>query len=635
MNTIFLKQLTLKNFKGIKNLTIDFSNLTNIYGENGTGKTTIQDAFLWLLFDKDSTNRKDFEIKTLDHNNNVMHNLEHSVTANLQVDDKTKVFSKTYKEVWTKKRNEAEKLLTTHETIYLIDDVPFKKSEYQDFVNSLIDENIFKIITNPFYFSNVLKWEERRNILIDFADDIDVPISDYLQQLLTDKTEKQLKDSLNFKKKKFNEELKLIPARIDEVSNSIVLIDASKIKEKESFENRLKHINDSLYSFSDSFQGEKQILSAKRQELSNLDYTLKSKRFATLSDLKERLNNYKSDLQGEYNTLSLEQNTLNRLNAENLELDEDMQKLKIDFRLRKDEEFIFDESLSICPTCKQSLPTQDIEDTKTKLLGNFNLDKANNLSRINAKGKQLKEIKDKNEIAILEAQKSVNESNIAILETQNAIDLIEKEISIIESHDTSFADSYEMNILKSEIAELESKLQNTDLETQKIEMLKQKDFIENSLDEIKRIENNVNLNKERNQRISELSEQEIDIANQIGSIEKGLFELERYTMAKAEALESNINSKFNFVKFKLFDTQMNEGIKETCVALINGVPFADANNAAKYNSGIDIINTLSNYYKVSAPIFIDNREGINKLIDTNSQIINLIVSKDKELIIRN
>ena len=128
MNTIILKQLTLQNFKGIKNLTIDFSNQTDIFGENGTGKTTIQDAFLWLLFDKDSTNRKDFEIKTLDQNNQVIHNLDHIVTANLQIDDKIKTFSKIYREVWTKKRNEAEKLLTTHETIYTIDDVPFKKS---------------------------------------------------------------------------------------------------------------------------------------------------------------------------------------------------------------------------------------------------------------------------------------------------------------------------------------------------------------------------------------------------------------------------------------------------------------------------------------------------------------------------
>jgi len=566
MNTIILKQLTLQNFKGIKNLTIDFSNQTDISGENGTGKTTIQDAFLWLLFDKDSTNRKDFEIKTLDQNNQVIHNLDHIVTANLQIIDKIKTFSKTYREVWTKKRNEAEKLLTTHETIYTIDDVPFKKSEYQDYINSLIDENIFKIITNPFYFSNQLKWEERRNILIDFADDVNVEISDYLQQLLSDKTEKQLKDSLNFKKKKLNEELKLIPARIDEVSNSIVLIDNSKIKEKEALKLRLKDINDSLFSFSDSFQEEKQILSAKRQELSNLEFTAKSKRFSTLSELKEKLNQQLNSLQNAKYNISKDQSSFDRLTSETFLLDDEIEKLKKDFQLQKDVTFVFDENLSICPTCKQTLPASEIEDAKSKLLANFNSNKANSLAKINVKGKSLKETISQNEIAIEGYLDSIAKFNAEISDLNDAIEITKNKISAIENSQIEFPENY--NILKSEISNLEAKLQNNDSSNQKNELLNQKSSIESLLDEIKRIENNILLNKERNLRISELSNQETDIANQIADLEKGLFELEKYTMAKAEALESNINSKFNFVKFKLFETQMNEGIKETCVALL-------------------------------------------------------------------
>ena len=52
---IRISNLKLKNFKGIKDLEIDFNNEnTNIYGKNATGKTTIFDAFKWLFFDKDS-----------------------------------------------------------------------------------------------------------------------------------------------------------------------------------------------------------------------------------------------------------------------------------------------------------------------------------------------------------------------------------------------------------------------------------------------------------------------------------------------------------------------------------------------------------------------------------------------------
>ena len=63
------------------------------------------------------------------------------------------------------------------------------------------------------------------------------------------------------------------------------------------------------------------------------------------------------------------------------------------------------------------------------------------------------------------------------------------------------------------------------------------------------------------------------------------------------------------------------------------MPFTVANTAKQVNAGIEIINALSRFYGVSAPIFIDNRESVQSLIDTDSQIINLVVSSDKELTI--
>ena len=70
---IRLKSLTLLNFKGVRNQHIEFdATETTLLGENGTGKTTVFDAFWWLFFGKDSTGRKDFEIKTLDSNNKVI-----------------------------------------------------------------------------------------------------------------------------------------------------------------------------------------------------------------------------------------------------------------------------------------------------------------------------------------------------------------------------------------------------------------------------------------------------------------------------------------------------------------------------------------------------------------------------------
>ena len=49
-----LEKMVIENFKGTRKLTIDFAEETHIFGMNGTGKTTIPDAFSWVLFNKDS-----------------------------------------------------------------------------------------------------------------------------------------------------------------------------------------------------------------------------------------------------------------------------------------------------------------------------------------------------------------------------------------------------------------------------------------------------------------------------------------------------------------------------------------------------------------------------------------------------
>ena len=132
MKEIRLMQLKLKNFKGIKDLTIDFNGKsTNIFGANATGKTTVFDAFKWVLFDKDSTDRKNFSIKTLDSNNNQLHFLEHEVEITLKINGTNIIFRKMLKEKWVKKRGQADQEYSGNETSYWIDDVPTAKKDYE------------------------------------------------------------------------------------------------------------------------------------------------------------------------------------------------------------------------------------------------------------------------------------------------------------------------------------------------------------------------------------------------------------------------------------------------------------------------------------------------------------------------
>ena len=135
-------------------------------------------------------------------------------------------------------------------------------------------------------------------------------------------------------------------------------------------------------------------------------------------------------------------------------------------------------------------------------------------------------------------------------------------------------------------------------------------------------------------RILELEVQEKELAAEFERLEAELFLIEKFIIKKVEMLEGQINSRFKLARFKLFETQINEGIKECCEVLYNGVPYNHGlNSGARINVGLDIIQTLSDYYGFQAPVFVDNRESINDLFPISSQVISLVVSNDKALTI--
>jgi len=133
-------------------------------------------------------------------------------------------------------------------------------------------------------------------------------------------------------------------------------------------------------------------------------------------------------------------------------------------------------------------------------------------------------------------------------------------------------------------------------------------------------------------RIKELEERESFLANEISKLEKSEFACDRLVKKEFETIETRVNSMFTFVKFRMFDTQINGAEVPACITLVDGVPYADANNAGRINAGLDIIKTLSNFYNIHAPVFIDNAESVINLVKMNCQIIRLVVSElHKEL----
>ncbi|WBX81324.1 hypothetical protein PD280_06275 [Virgibacillus salarius] len=276
-----------------------------------------------------------------------------------------------------------------------------------------------------------------------------------------------------------------------------------------------------------------------------------------------------------------------------------------------------------------------MEEAREKALSDFNMKKSTKLEEINVEGKRGAELKQDYEMENKQLLKNIEKLEIQIDEKASIVKKIKNNLEILESNVVDVTDNVayitkleEKQKLNNELNQLRSKSEDSIQKIQLVivELKKERDQVQSDLSDFALIDKS-------KARIKELEEKERDLASQYEQLEKELYLTEEFTRTKVNLLEEKINSKFKYARFNLFKQNINGGLEEICDTTYKGVPYATGlNNAAKINVGLDIINTLSKHYEVEAPIFIDNAESVTKLIETNAQIISLIVSeKDKKL----
>ncbi|MCC0739372.1 DUF2813 domain-containing protein [Clostridioides sp. ZZV14-5902] len=644
MKAILLKSLDIENFKGIKELHIDFNNITNVFGENATGKTSIFDAFTWVMFDKDSKNRSVFEIKPLDKQNKVIRGLMTTITAVLEVNNKEIKLTKKYEEKWTRKRGESEATFTKNETTYMINDTPIKKSEYVKEIAEIAEEEQFKLLTNPYFFSNELNWKKAREVILEICGDITTEQIIETKQELTplvvefekenniDKIIKNRKATKN----NLSKEKEEIPVRVNECNNNMYNIDFEEIEVQLNAKKAdLEAVEDKLLS---GTKTNEQILKDKEKifELKQEMQSIKQSASEKGNKKRNELSKEKDDLQ--YNIKNL-RNNLVYLERDN-ELKETLKKRAIekttnlrDKWTKKSQETL---DLSViqteCPTCKRPLDLEDIEEKKKEMLDNFNLNKAKELKEIAELGKSKNDDVELFNTEIERLKVDINKTLEEIQEKAVLLDKIKKELENTKSTEIYSADEEKrLTEISVEIKELEEKINNKDNDKNIDELKENKKKLTVEIELLNKELAKRDINKELLDRKEQLLEKEKELGIELAHQEKILNLCELFIKTKVSLLESNISSKFKNVTFKLFRSQINGGIEETCEALVDGVPFSNVNTAGQINGGLDIINTLSNHFEVKMPIFVDNRESVNNLIDIDSQVINLIVSNDNPL----
>ena len=671
MKNIVIKKISLINFKGLRNQEINFDKNTNIFGDNGTGKTTIFDAFTWLMFGKDSNDRKDFEIKTLDKNNVVIPQIEHEVSAVVLVDNEEISIRRILKENWVKKRGSLEAEFSGNVTDYYWNEVPMQQKEFQTKVSQILDEAVFKMITNPLAF-NSLKWQDRRNALIQIAGEISdselaTGNSEYenlITQLNNGKTLEDYRKQIAASIKKAKEDLKAIPTRVDEISRSKPeSYNFENLKEELKVKTKgLDKIDEDIADLNKGFDSKLESQKNQKIKANNLKAEIQSIEANSRREAKEKttpdtsvLENKKTRLKLAEDNLETANNGFTTLNSKVITLENQIIEVNKKVEAKRQEsadenskELNFSKDDCTCKMCNINFETDlieskkvemlaNLETKKSEMLANFKISKETKVSEIRKQGTALGEEKANLEKEVEALKVRIENGKTHISSIQDEIKNIKTEIETEKAKSVPVDEMQEDLIYESILSmNADYKAKNAELETLEAsieeipavdnsELVEKRKSLVSEIDDIKsKLQNETQINSV-NQRIEALQKEETTLAQQIANVEKTQFVIENFNKLKIDTLDQKINSKFKFVNFRMFETQINGGESECCDALIDGVPFSDANTASKINAGLDIINTLCEFYQVTAPIFIDNRESIVQLIDIESQIVNLIV----------
>lgn len=651
---IKVKSLHIENFKGCREMDISFGDATKIYGQNASGKTTLVDAFMWLLFGKNSAGDSKFQIRPLDKDGNQIDNVEIKVVAVLDVDGEENKLQKVQKQKWVKPRGRQEKELAGNINEFEINDIPKKEKDYNAYITSMVDEKVFKLITNPAAFVS-LKWQEQRDILLKLVSEVtdaDViaanpdlfPLSDELAQFTAEELTAKAKKALSSYKKKQVE----LPARIDEVSKQIVDIDTAEL---ELQANAIKEqITDLEFQMDDTtaqyelWQAQSDEILQKKMNLNeyvrNANTGLveqKSRLNRELMELQQKLRNTQNDFRmAELDKQRYESN----LECHNKERDSIFAQWKIWKSKTFDEStWVFDENDTSCKQCGQKLPVEQAEERKANFekrkasaLDKFNAEKASYLNDLNSKGKELKEY-------IKTASAGIDTASDKMAELALQSGTLKKEIAAKEDElatlpqEVDLSGNQEFQAMQAEVIAMEeahnSMTSAADIRSQlKIAISGKHEELSVVQAKIASADNTV-----AEERIAELQQEQKNVGQQVADCEKQLYLLEQFTRSKMDMLSEKINGRFKKANFILFKNQINGGMAECCECEYSGVPYSSLNSGHRIVVGLDIIATLQDIYEVKAPVWVDNAEGLNdfNLPAMDCQMVTLAVSGDAEL----
>lgn len=698
MKSISLESIRIHNFKGISDLMIEPNGKSiDIFGDNDAGKTTIYDAFLWCLFNKDSKERTKIQWRPLDENSEPIRGKQTSVTVVLAINGQAKEFEKVRGDKEVIKRNSEHKSYEMF-TKYLVDGLETTtKKAFDDEVEKVLDQDTFKNLTSVTYFCEQLVADERRQKLFEYFgsktdEEIinETPSIHQLKEIIGNDDIKTARDRVLQDQKRINETLKNIPVKIEGIQAALPDIENINKEQllttrneltlkKNDIENQLVTIRNggNISELIASLNTKQEELTAAKLKHDNAQNARingieqgKSKLFADLNKAQKTYADEESSLNVTERLVSIKDNELIALNKKHEELYDKYDEVEA-------EEFTgglvytklsFNENLLICQHCNRPYDVKDqdemkrhheeeerkraeeIELTNKEIKAQFEADKQIKLSEIREKGIQNNKDREalKKEINELKEQLLIKTEayNIAkkhLEDVKENLADVEQQISSLKLDKIPFEATEKYSTITKEIKKLqeyitqsnEAILEQTSAKTSEITEIDK---------EIAKIDEKLALLKEYERQLSiieDFNEQERQLSHKKGEVLQKLVLFEEFFITKQNMLQEIINSHFSVVKWKLFDFFEDGGLNEAvCEPMIDGVPFSSLNNGSRMQAGLDVSNTLMKQEGYIVPIFIDNAEGLTNhnrdFVQVDTQVIAMYVNEDdKTLRIKN
>ncbi len=663
MKTIKLIRMELRNFKGVAQAEYDFGDRADISGGNGSGKSTIFEAYLWCLFDKNPAGNTP-KVQPYDTANEIRHQLTTSVRLYIELDGNPLIAERTLKEEWVKPRGTTELVCKGTKSEYAVNEVPMSKAQYNAKLADIMPLDKWFILSSIGIIP-AMEQKACRATLQAIAPAIDEqtlaqPFPAVLDALAHGLNIDELQATTKQTKSRAKTELDGIPAALEaqdrlRVEDDFAAIEAKLAETKMDIAARQIELEQLQTLGDDAARVAKEKETANlRTELARLNAQISERETAAQTTYTTARAKYEQQLQ----TLAAESHGISQRTMVSqqtakryLQLIEDEKKriaaLRDQWTAKNAETYEVPELQTVCPTCGQPLPGERIAEALEKATQAWNADKVKALQAIQHEAEECKKrIADYKAANAQAAERDKADYDRAqaiadeVKEANHALDTLvppAKALTLCIEYQNALAKKQEVEQQLAQRAatgvndsEPTAQSQQREAITQAIVSLQRE--AEDLLRRLAARDTNRRIDEER----ARLLEQQRTLADNIAQAEGVEQQILAYRKAKIMAVENGVSSLFTMVRWKMYEPNVtNDGEKEICQAIINGIPYDQQNRATQVNAAIDIVNGFARAYDVSLPLFIDNAESVTDIIPTNGQCITMTVVKNKQLELTN